>query len=88
MLQPIQLLLTTLAQYARSRNQDNIAEYLELAAVTAAAAGDDKEKFAALTAEIQAMVALGRDPTEDERSIVRKRREELSAQIRALGKEV
>lgn len=81
---PIQLLLTSLADFARNRNYDDIAEYLDLAVVISKATADDKEKFAELTAEIQAMVAEGRGPNQTERDAVRARREELSDQIQAL----
>lgn len=81
----IQLLLAALADLARSRGQDDLAEYIELAGTIAAATSDDKAQFAALTAEIQAMVAEGRGPTGEEITTVRARRQELSAQIRGLG---
>lgn len=80
----IHLLLMALADFARERGQDDLAEYLDLAAVTHSAVGDDKEKFAELTAEIQAMVAEGRGPNQTERDAVRARRKELSDQIQAL----
>jgi len=69
---------------ARGRGYDDIAEYLDLAAVTVAATKDDKAAFALLTSEIEAMVAAGRGPTSEELSTVRARRDALSAQIRAL----
>jgi hypothetical protein len=81
---PIQLLLAALADLARSKGQDDIAEYLDLAGTITAATRDDKEQFAALTAEIQAMVAEGRGPTESELTTVRNRRAELSTLIREL----
>lgn len=81
----IQLLLAALADFARSRGQEDLAQYLELAAVTHRAVGDDKAKFAELTEEIKLMVAEDRGPTEAERTAVRTRRRELSEQIRALG---
>lgn len=84
-MKPIQLLLAALADLARAKGQDDLAEYLDLAGTITAATADDKAKFAELTAEIQAMVAEGRGPTVDEINTVRARRAELSAQIRALG---
>jgi hypothetical protein len=83
-MKPIQLLLATLADLARARGSDDLAEYLDLAATITAATSDDKEKFAALTAEIQAMVTEGRGPTEAELTTVRERRAELSKKIREL----
>lgn len=80
----IQLLLAALADFARERGQDDIAQYIDLAVVIHKAVGDDKAQFAALTAEIQAMVAEGRGPNEAELKTVRERRSELSEQIRAL----
>ena len=81
---PIQLLLSTLADLARARGADDLAEYLELASVTAGATKDDKAAFAKLTAEIQTMVSEGRGPTTDELTTVRSRRDELSKKIRGL----
>jgi hypothetical protein len=81
---PIQLVLAALADFARGRGQDDIAGYLDLIGTIAEATKDDKEKFAELTAEIQAMVDAGRDPTPEERQSVRDRRKELSDQIRDL----
>jgi len=81
---PIQLLLATLADLARSKGAIEVAEYLELASVTAGATKDDKAAFATLTAEIQAMVSEGRGPTAVELTTVRSRRDELSKKIRNL----
>lgn len=81
----IQLLLAALADFARGRGQDDLAEYLDLAVVTHQAVGDDKEKLAELAAEIRAMIADGlRGPSDAELQAVRDRRRELSEQIRAL----
>jgi hypothetical protein len=82
---PIQLLLSALADFARNRKYDDIAEYLDLAGTISKATADDRAKFEALTAEIQAMVGEGRGPNEDERETVRSRRRELSEQIQGLG---
>ncbi len=82
---PIQLLLSALADFARGRKYDDVAEYLDLAVVISKATQDDKAKFAELTAEIQSMVDAGRGPSDTEREAVRSRRDELSSQIQALS---
>jgi len=81
---PVQMLLATLADLARSRGAEDLAEYLDLAGVTAGATQDDKAAFAKLTAEIQTMIDADRDPTPEELTSVRDRRAELSKKIRDL----
>ena len=82
----IQRLLHAFSLLAAFADKDTLADYLQLASVIAGAVSDDREKFAEITAEIEAMVAAGRGPTLAERDAVRARRHELAQQIADLGK--
>lgn len=81
---PLQKLLNALAVFARVRKSDDLAEYLELASVTAGAVSDDKAQLEALTAEILGKVQTKTPLTPAERQSVRDRRHQLAAEIAAL----
>jgi hypothetical protein len=81
---PLQKMLNALAVFARVRKNDDLAEYLELAAVTAGAVSDDKAQFVALTAEILEKAAAATPLTDAERQAVRDRRHQIADQIAAL----
>lgn len=76
-------LLNVLGGILTARGETKLGEYAKLAASLVREGDDATDEFKALTAELEAMVQEGRDPTDDEAAAVSMRRGELSAAIQA-----
>ncbi len=76
-------LLNVLGGILGARGHDDLGEYALLAASLVREGDDAHAELVALTAEIEAMVAEGRDPTPEEMAAASTRRQELSDAIQA-----
>lgn len=75
-------LLNVLAAIVGVRGHGEIAQYLRVAATAVSEAQDAESAFAEVVAEIEQMVADGRNPTPEEFAAARERRQQLSEEIR------
>jgi hypothetical protein len=84
----LQLLLAAIAALLRSREQRDVADYLELSGTLFTRFQQGRTEVAAemeaLRLEIEDMVRAGRGPSPGERQAVSDRRAELSRQIQDL----
>ncbi len=76
-------LLNVIGSILKVRGQDDLGQYARLAASLVQRGAQAQGEFEQLTADLQAMVDKGEDPTEDQVASVRNRRKELSALLQA-----